>query len=96
MGVSNEELAFNNALMNRLRAWREEKGWTAAQMATALGVPADRYRKYETRSVLPPYLFERVCLICDASLENLILGTPRKPSRPFVVYDNDQITKDRA
>ena len=94
--MNNEELAFNNALMNRLRTWREEKNWTAAQMATALGIPADRYRKYETRSVLPPYLFERVCLICDASFENLILGTPRKPSRPYILVENGNITKNSA
>jgi transcriptional regulator with XRE-family HTH domain len=50
MAESNEERQFNEALIARTKAWREEKGWTAEQMAVALGIPADRYRKYETRT----------------------------------------------
>lgn len=78
MAENTQELRFNNDLCARVKQWREEKGWTAAQMAIALGVPAERYRKYEVRSPLPAYLMERFCLITDTSLDNLILGTPRK------------------
>ena len=78
MAAPNEELEFNEALCSRVHRWRVEKNWTAAQMATALGIPADRYRKYEKRSPLPAYLMERFCLICDADLDNLIKGTPRR------------------
>lgn len=77
-GETNEELLFNNALCARVKQFREEKGWTAAQMATALGIPADRYRKYETRSPIPAYLMERFCLIVDCDLENLLFGKPRR------------------
>ena len=82
MAASNEELQFNEALIRRVRAWREEKGWTAEQMAVALGVPPDRYRKYESRTPLPSYLMQRFCLITDTDLENLILGKPRQRANP--------------
>ncbi len=77
MAESNQEAAFNEALCSRVAQWRKEKGWTAEQMAIALGIPADRYRKYEKRSPLPAYLMERFCLITETDLENLLLGKSR-------------------
>lgn len=74
MTSENAEFIFNQALCARVRALRDEKGWTAEQMATALGIPAERYRKYESRSPLPAYLMERFCLICDTDLSYLITG----------------------
>lgn len=62
-------------------------------MAAALGVPAERYRKYETRSPLPAYLMHRFCLICDADLENLLIGKPRTRAAPHVAVDS---IRDRA
>lgn len=43
-------------------------------MATALGVPADRYRKYEYRSPLPHYLIEQFAVIVGRDIEYLLLG----------------------
>lgn len=43
-------------------------------MATALGVPAERYRKYEYRSPLPHYLLERFALIVGRDVEYLLTG----------------------
>lgn len=88
MADNNDELTFNDALCARVKQWREEKGLTAAQMATALNVPADRYRKYETRSPIPAYLMQRFCIICDANLENLIAGTPRLRHKPKLIVLN--------
>jgi len=82
MATDNEEQAFNDALIARTKAWREEKGWTADQMATALGIPAWRYRKYESRTPMPSYLMKRFCVITDATLENLVAGTPRPRANP--------------
>jgi transcriptional regulator with XRE-family HTH domain len=82
MADSNEELAFNEALISRVKQWREEKGWTAEQMAIALGIPAARYRKYESRTPLPAYLFQRFCLITETDLENLLFGKPRPRANP--------------
>ncbi|TIR87335.1 MAG: helix-turn-helix transcriptional regulator [Mesorhizobium sp.] len=82
MAENNQEAAFNEALCARVALWRKEKGWTAEQMAIALGIPPDRYRKYESRSPLPAYLMERFCLICEADLENLLLGKARRRAAP--------------
>lgn len=82
MATENEELLFNNALCARVKQLREERGWIAAQMATALGIPPDRYRKYETRSPLPAYLMERFCFHAGCSLDELVTGALRKRSVP--------------
>lgn len=68
------EEAFNAALCERVRELRKGRGLTSEQMATALGIPKDRYRKYEYRSPLPLYLVERFALITGASLAFLITG----------------------
>ena len=73
VGMS-EEALFNEALIARTHRLRNERGWTAQQMATALGVPPERYRKYEYRSPLPHYLLERFALIVGRDVEYLLLG----------------------
>ena len=78
------EAAFNEAYRARLRALRDERGWTAEEMAGALGIPADRYRKYESRSPLPPYLIERVALVFDTGVEYIVTGRGRR-TRPAVI-----------
>lgn len=82
MANTNEELLFNRALCDRVKRLREDRDWTAAQMATALGVPAERYRKYESRSPMPSYLMTRFCLIVGCELDFLVTGrSPRPPKR---------------
>jgi transcriptional regulator with XRE-family HTH domain len=71
---ASDEYMFNNELCIRVKELRTKRGWTAAQMATALGVPPDRYRKYETRSPLPAYLMPRFCLIVSCDFEYLLTG----------------------
>lgn len=73
VGMSEEQL-FNEALCARVHRLRNERGWTSAQMATALNVPADRYRKYEYRSPLPHYLLERFALIVGRDIEYVLTG----------------------
>jgi transcriptional regulator with XRE-family HTH domain len=72
--IDNEEAKFNDALCARVHRLRNERGWTAQQMATALGVPPDRYRKYEYRSPLPHYLLERFALIVGRDVEYVLTG----------------------
>lgn len=74
MVINNEEAIFNDALCARVHRLRNERGWTAAQMATALGVPPERYRKYEYRSPLPHYLVERFALIVGRDTEYVLTG----------------------
>lgn len=72
--VENRELQFNEALCARVHRLRNERGWTAEQMATALGIPPDRYRKYEYRSPLPHYLIEQFATIVGRDIEYMLTG----------------------
>lgn len=75
MAKENEETLFNRGFFDRVRWAREKKmGWTAEQMATALGIPAERYRKYEKRTPLPPYLIQKFALITNVSIDFLLTG----------------------
>ena len=74
MVINNEEAIFNDNICARVHRLRNERGWTAQQMATALGVPAERYRKYEYRSPLPHYLIERFALIVGRDVEYVLTG----------------------
>lgn len=85
MAADTEEFIFNNALCERVKTARERMGWTASVMATALGVPAERYRKYENRSPLPAYLMERFTIVTGTDLDWLITGRTRAAARPVVV-----------
>jgi transcriptional regulator with XRE-family HTH domain len=78
MVTENEQLRFENALCERVVKLRKAKGWTAEEMALALGIPADRYRKYETRSPLPQYLIPRFAKIVDRSIEYILTGKERR------------------
>ena len=74
MTTSNEEQVFNEALCARVHMLRNERGWTSEQMAIALGVPPDRYRKYEYRSPLPGYLVERFAVIVGVDISYVLTG----------------------
>jgi DNA-binding XRE family transcriptional regulator len=74
VAIDNEEALFNEAFVKRIHRLRNERDWTAEQMATALGIPAERYRKYEYRTPLPHYLLERFALIVGRDVEYLLLG----------------------
>jgi DNA-binding transcriptional regulator YiaG len=85
MANDNEEFIFNSAYCDRVKRFREQTHMTAAQMAELLNVPAERYRKYETRSPMPPYLMERFCRIVGCDLEHLIIAKPRTRMKPVIV-----------
>jgi transcriptional regulator with XRE-family HTH domain len=72
--VENEEAAFNESFIARVHRLRNDKGWTAEQMAIALGIPPERYRKYEYRTPLPHYLLERFALQVGRDVEYVLLG----------------------
>lgn len=90
-GLSREQ-EFNEKLCARVHRLREERGWTAAQMATALGVPAERYRKYEYRSPLPHYLIEQFATIVGRDVEYILTGN-RAPIR---LQQSGEIRQKRA
>lgn len=74
MAVWTREQEFNEAYIARTKRLREDRGWTSEQMATALGVPAERYRKYEYRSLLPHYLIEQFATIVERDVSYILTG----------------------
>ena len=80
-----EEFIFNNGYIERVKRFRGETNMSAEEMADLLGVPADRYRKYESRSPMPVYLVASFCRIVGCDLEHLILGKPRERIKPIII-----------
>lgn len=80
-----EEFIFNNEYCGRVKRFREETNMSAAEMADLIDVPADRYRKYETRSPMPAYLMAKFCRIVGCDLEHLLIGKPRERVKPIIV-----------
>lgn len=62
---------FEQRFIQRTRAVRERAFATQAQMAIALGIPAERYKKYEQRTPLPHSLIPRFCLIARITIAEL-------------------------
>tara|TARA_Y100000310_G_scaffold338756_1_gene429353 strand:+ start:2364 stop:2864 length:501 start_codon:yes stop_codon:yes gene_type:complete len=74
MSVWPEEAAFNDELCARIQRLRVERDWSQQQMAAAIGVPHERYKKYETRSPMPCYLVPRFAQIVDRSIAYILTG----------------------
>lgn len=70
----NAQFIYESALCQRVRDLRDARGWTQMQMATALDIPYERYKKYETRSPLPHYLLERFALLVGQDLHYVVTG----------------------
>jgi len=65
---------FDELSTARVKALRQLRGMTAGQMSSLLGVPAERYRKYESRTPMPHALMEQFALIAGVSVEFLLTG----------------------
>jgi len=86
MATWGREQEFNESFIKRVKRLREERGWTSEQMAIALGIPAERYRKYEYRTPLPHYLIEPFAQIVDRDVSYMLTGKSAAPSaRPRIV-----------
>jgi len=82
MAVDNPELDFNSSFVRRVKEARETMGWTQAFMADSLGIPFERYKKYEQRSLLPHYLVAKFCELTGCDIYYLMTGERRSP--PFL------------
>lgn len=72
---------FNDRFCARTARLRVERGWTQEQMATAIGIPHETYKKYETRSPMPIYLIPRFAMQVDREIEYLLTGRVVAPGR---------------
>lgn len=53
-------------------------------MATAIGVPFERYKKYETRSPMPMYLVPRFAQMVDRSIAYVLIGKDEVVTTPRI------------
>jgi transcriptional regulator with XRE-family HTH domain len=75
---------FSIRFCERTRAIREAMGWSQKEMAHALGIPLENYKKYEKRTPIPHRLITRYCLITgvsEADLFDLDKAVDRLPLR---------------
>lgn len=63
---------FKKAFLARIKLAREGAGLTQVQMAERLGIPQDKYSKYEVRSFMPHELLSKFSEITGESLEKLL------------------------
>lgn len=89
-----EEFIFNNEYCERVKRFRGETNMSAEEMANLLGIPPDRYRKYENRSPMPVYLISKFCRIVGCDLEHLILGKPRERLKPVLLARKSSVGSD--
>jgi transcriptional regulator with XRE-family HTH domain len=68
--------AAKAAYINRVKQLRKERGFTQRQMAEALQIPLERYKKYEQRSRLPPELLPSFAAIVGCPVERVLTDSP--------------------
>jgi transcriptional regulator with XRE-family HTH domain len=62
---------WKSKFCRRTAELRDARGWTQQQMADALAIPLERYKKYETRTPLPHLLLVRFALIAGVELAEM-------------------------
>lgn len=80
MPIDNDEDSFNSAFHERLRAARDAVGLKQSEVAEALNIPLERYKKYEQRSQMPLYLIGPFCELTGEDLAYLLTGKRQGPS----------------
>jgi transcriptional regulator with XRE-family HTH domain len=82
MADSETEVQYKQAFIERVKAARIATGMKQWQIADALGMPQDKYKQYESRSLLPHHLIGRFCIVTRVDPEWLITGRGQKPPKP--------------
>ncbi len=76
--AAESERAFYEAFRIRLKAFRNDLGWSQAKMAKALGLSKANYAKYEDRSKFPLHKLEQLALVTHTSIEYVVTGSRAK------------------
>lgn len=66
--------AVTSAYIRRVKDLRIARGFTQKQMADALQIPLERYKKYEQRSRLPPELVQPFAAVVGRDVEHVLTG----------------------
>lgn len=87
MTETETETEYKQAFMKRVAAARIARGLKQWQLAEALGMPQDRYKQYESRSLLPHHLIGRFCIVTRVDPEWLLTGHGQKPLKQLRLAD---------
>jgi hypothetical protein len=90
MAESDEEVQFKQEFTDRVRLARIARGWKQWQAAEALGLPQDKYKQYEGRSLMPHYLIGRFCLVTRIDPNWLMTGRGERPIQPLKVAETEE------
>ena len=88
MTESETESQYKEAFTDRVKAARISTGMKQWQIADALGMPQDKYKQYEGRSLLPHHLIGRFCILTRVDPEWLVTGRGQKPLKPLRVAES--------
>ena len=91
MADPGSEAQYKKAFFQRVKAARNAVNMKQWQLAEALGMPQDRYKQYEGRSLLPHHLIGRFCIITHVDPEWLVTGHGEKPLKPIHVAGGSSI-----
>lgn len=97
MVESETEAQFKQLFTERVKTARVATGLKQWQVAELLGIPQDKYKQYEGRSLLPHYLVGRFCIVCRVDPVWLMTGKGQKPLRvPHIVESEpEQLPKPK-
>ena len=73
------EAQYKQAFIERVKTARIATGMKQWEIAEALGMPQDKYKQYETRSLLPHHLISRFCILTRTDPEWLVTGRGQRP-----------------
>lgn len=91
MAEQETESQFKQDFTRRVKAARAALGWKQWQMAEALGMPQDKYKQYEGRSLLPHHLIGRFCLLTRIDPDWLLTGRGQKPLQPLRIAPDESV-----
>lgn len=96
MVQSETEAQFKQRFTKRIKEARIALGWKQWQMADALGITQDKYKHYESRSLLPHHQMGRFCLITRTDPEWLLTGQGQKPLKPIHPVESTEPVQRKA
>lgn len=83
MAEAETETQYKQRFMARVAEARIARGLKQWQLAEALGMAQDKYKQYESRSLLPHHLIGRFCIVTRVDPEWLVTGRGQKPLKPL-------------
>jgi transcriptional regulator with XRE-family HTH domain len=66
---------FRAVFCARIKALRLSQSMSQVEMAAALGIGAEAYRAYESRSLLPHHLVERFAILTGVEIQDLFTSS---------------------